>query len=139
MDYAVYISTPANTTEADPKKTQLRLTAGRLTGGFLYFPRGPAGVLHFIAKIGEHQIIPFNTGENYRLNNCVVPIHLDIDFFQPPFIIDCITWNDSTTNAHALTVCFFLDQLKKPPEKKGIVKSLYDATLGYKKGADRKT
>lgn len=139
MDYVVYISTPVGKTEADPLRTPLRLTAGRLTGGFLYFPRGPQGYLHFIAKIGTHQIAPFNVGQSYRLNGCVVPLHLDIDFFEPPFIIDCVTWNDSTTLPHALTVGFFLDPYKKSRIPKSIVKSLYDATLGYKKGQDRNT
>ena len=138
MDYALYISTPANTTEADPKITSLRLSKGRLSGGFLYFPRGPSGVLHFIARIGVHQIVPFNVGHSYRLNQALIPLDLNIDFFQPPYIIDCVTWNDSTTHSHALTVGFFLDPYKKPRIRKGIVQSLYDATLGYKKGSDRK-
>lgn len=138
MDFLLYISTLPTYTEDSPLTTPLRLTKGRLTGGFLYFPRGPSGYLHFIAKIGGHQILPFNVGQSYRLNGCVLPLHLDIDFFQPPSIIDCITWNDSTSYAHALTVGFFLDPWKKPRIKKGIVKSIYDFTKGYKKGADRK-
>lgn len=114
MDFLKYISTPANTLESDPLVTTLKLTKGRLSGGFLYFPTGPAGLLHFRAKIGVHQIIPFNTGENYHLNGCVVPFHLEIDILQPPFYVDCVTWNDSTTYGHALTVCFFLDPLASP-------------------------
>lgn len=139
MDYVVYISTPANTEKADPKITSIRLSRGRLTGGFLYFPRGPSGYLHFVARVGDHQIVPYNRDQSYRLNGCVVPLDINIDFFEPPFLIDCITWNDSTEHAHALTVGFFLDPYKKPRVKRSIVKSLYDATLGYKKGGDRKT
>lgn len=133
MDYVVYISTPVGKTEAAPLKTSLVLTAGRLTGGFLYFPPGSSGVLHIIAKIGEHQILPFNTGENYRCDNCVIPFHLAIDFFSPPHIIDIITWNDSTKYPHALTICFFLDPCTKSNKLKTIVKSLFDATKGYQK------
>jgi hypothetical protein len=109
MDFLQYISTPKNTKEQDPLLTPLKLTRGRLAGGFIYFPTGPAGLLHFRAQIGVHQIVPFNTGENYRMNGCVVPFHLEIDVLQPPFYVECITWNDSTTHAHALTVCFFLN------------------------------
>jgi len=114
MDFLKYISTPANTLESDPLVSALKLTSGHLSGGFIYFPTGPAGMLHFRAQIGVHQIIPFNTGENYRMNGCVVPFHLEIDILQPPFYVDCITWNDSTTHAHALTVCFFLNPLTSP-------------------------
>lgn len=113
MDFLKYISTPANTPESDPLVTTLKLTKGRLSGGFIFFPTGPAGLLHFRAQIGAHQIIPFTPGENYRLNDCVVPFHLKIDLPQPPYKIDCITWNDSTEYSHALTVCFFLTHLGK--------------------------
>ena len=139
MDFITYISTETKFTESSPQTTPVRLTSGRLTGGFLYFPRGPSGYLHFIAKIATHQIAPFNVGQSYRLNGCVVPLHLDIDFFEPPFVIDCLTWNDSTTFPHVLTVGFFLDPFARPRTRKGLVKSLYNATLGYKKGGDRKT
>lgn len=111
MDFLKYISTPANTSENTPLITTLKLTKGRLSGGFLFFPTGPAGLLHFRAEIGVHQIIPFNTGENYRLNGCIAPFHLEIDILQPPFCVDCITWNDSTIYSHALTVCFFLNPI----------------------------
>ena len=139
MDYLAYISTSFTKTKADPLITTIRLSRGRLSGGFLYFPRGPSGYLHFIARIGVHQIAPYNVGQSYRLNGCVVPLHLDIDFFEPPYHIDCVTWNDSASINHALTVCFFLDPYAKPRVAKGILKSLYDATLGYKTGGDRKT
>jgi len=139
MDYIAYISTPKENKKANPLITPFRVSRGRLTGGFLYFPRGPSGYLHFIARIGVHQILPYNIDQEYRLNGCVVPLHLDIDFFQPPYIIDLVTWNDSDTYDHVLTVGIFLDPYAKPRVAKGILKSLYDATLGYKTGGDRKT
>lgn len=139
MDYVVYISTPANTLETAPLKTRIYLSKGRLTGGFLYFPRGPSGYLHFVAKVGTHQIAPYNIDQAYRLNGCVVPLYLNIDFFEPPFIIDCITWNDSATYAHVMTACFFLDPWQKRRTPKSIVGSLFNAATGYLKGSDRKT
>lgn len=111
MDIIHYISTPANTTESDPLVTTIKLTKGRLTGGSLYFPSGPAGKLHFLARIGVHQIIPFNTGQNFRLDDCVIPLGLGFDLVEPPFNLDCETWNDSTLYAHALTVALHLEPL----------------------------
>jgi len=108
MDFVKYISTPKDTAESDPQVTTLKLTKGRLTGGFLFFPSGPAGVLHFYARMGVHQILPFNTGQDFRLDDCVVPFSLGIDLVEPPFAVDCITWNDSTLYPHVLTVCFSL-------------------------------
>jgi len=138
VDYVVYISTPAHTGESAPLKTRLYLSKGRLTGGFLYFPRGPTGYLHFIAKIGTHQIAPYNIDQSYRLNGCVVPLYLNIDLFEPPFIIDCITWNDSLDFVHAMTAGFFLDPWQKRRTPKSIVGSIFEAATGYLKGGDRK-
>jgi hypothetical protein len=80
----------------------------------LYFPYGPSGTLHFLARIGIHQILPFNTGENFRLDNAVIRFSMGIDLAEPPYSIDLVTWNDSASYAHALTVCFFLDPFLKP-------------------------
>lgn len=111
MDILQYISTPKNTLEADPLITTIRLTLGRLTGGALYFPSGPAGKLHFIARIGIHQIIPFNTGQNLRLDDCVVPLSMGFDLIEPPFELDCVTWNDSTLYDHSLTLVLYLEPM----------------------------
>lgn len=114
MDFLKYISTPAGRTEAVPLVTKLQLSKGRITGGFLYFPYGPAGLLHFVARIGIHQVLPFNTGENFRLDNAVIHFPMGIDLTDPPYIIDLVTWNDSISNAHALSVCFYLDPFSTP-------------------------
>jgi hypothetical protein len=111
MDITQYISTPANTLESAPLQTTIRLTRGRLTGGSIYFPSGPAGTLHFIARIGVHQIIPFNASQNLRLDDCVLPLSLGVDLLEPPFEIICETWNDSTLYAHALTINLHLDPI----------------------------
>lgn len=138
MDYVVYISTPANTLETAPLKTRLYLSKGRLTGGFLYFPRGPSGYLHFIAKTGTHQIAPYNIDQSYRLNGCVIPLYLNIDLFDPPYIIDFFTWSPGAKADHAMTVGIFLDPWQKRRTPKSIVSSLFNAATGYLKGGDRK-
>lgn len=121
MDFSKYISTPKETTETAPLISKLKLTKGRLAGGLLYFPPGPAGKLHFRAMMGIHQILPFNTGENFRLDDCVIPVALGIDLSEPPYEIDLVTWNESTLYAHALTIMFYLDPA---PENKYDLSSL---------------
>jgi hypothetical protein len=133
VDFTKYISTPANTTEAAPLITRLKLTKGRLTGGFVYFPYGPAGTLHFLARIGIHQILPFNTGENFRLDDAVIPFNLGINLIHPPFSIDLVTWNDSSTYAHALTVGFYLDPDPKYDYTPITMDDLKNVVEGYHK------
>jgi len=133
MDFLAYIITPKKTLEGSPVITKLQLTRGRLTGGFLYFPSGPAGTLHFYARIGIHQILPFNTGQNFRLDDCVVPFTLGIDLGEPPFSVDCVTWNDSTLYDHVLSVCFSLNPLVRKKYDLDSMAKAFSATSGYKK------
>ena len=129
MDFVKYISTPKDTTEAAPLVTKLKLTRGRLTGGQIYFPSGPAGTLHFLAKIGTHQILPFNTGENFRLDDALMSFTLGIKLGEQPFIIDLVTWNDSTQYAHVCTISFSLVPFH---EDDFDLKSLLDAIASSK-------
>lgn len=109
MDYAWKIDTPHTIyTEAEPLVSTLQLTRGRLVSGFLYFPAGPAGLLHLVVLRGLHQILPVNQGSNYALNDCVVPLFLDLALDQPPFALDALTWNESTDNEHTLTLALVL-------------------------------
>ena len=133
MDFIKYISTLTTYSEDNPLITSLKLTRGRLTGGFVYFPTGPAGLLHFIARIGVHQIVPFNTGDSYRLNDCVVQFHLNINLTEEPFVIDCVTWNDSTTYSHALTVCFYLSPRSKRNKEIDDLATYQNLVKGYHK------
>ncbi len=133
MDFSAYISTPKNTTDSTPKITTIRLTRGRLIGGFLFFPSGPAAKLHLIAKIAGHQVLPFTPGQDFSLDDCVVPLSMGIDILEPPFNIDVITWNDSNNHSHALTICFFLSPSTKKRLIVSTVKNLFSATNGYQK------
>ncbi len=133
MDFVQYISTPKNTAEASPLVTPIKLTRGRLTGGFVFFPSGPAGTLHFFARMGVHQIIPFNTDQNLRLDDCVVPVSLGIDLLEPPYVVDCVTWNDSTEYDHVLTISLSLDPKgKKKHDLKALIND-FAGTKGYAK------
>jgi len=133
LDFVQYISTAVGRDVSNPLTTTLKLTRGRLTSGFLFFPSGPAGTLHFLARIGIHQIIPFNTGQNLRLDDCVVPFTLGIDLLEPPYQVECITWNDSILYAHVLTVCFSLvPKVKKKYDLKTLIND-FAGTEGYHK------
>ena len=133
MDFTKYISTPKNTGETGPLVTTIKLTRGRLTGGFLYFPAGAAGTLHFLARVGKHQIIPFNTGENVRLDDCLLNLSLGIDLLEPPYVIDLVTWNDSTEYAHVLTVGFSIHPKGRNKYDGMKVANEFAGTNGYRK------
>ena len=119
MDYQVYISTPKETPASVPLKTEIHLTQGKLFGGWVYFPYGPAGVLHLQLFRGDSQIAPTNQGASYNLDDAVIPLSLDIELEEPPYLLTAKTWNTSTTYDHALSLALFLKEargnnLKKP-------------------------
>lgn len=133
MDFIKYISTSKRTDEDEAEYTVIKLTRGRLTGGFLFFPSGPAGLLHFQARIGVHQLIPFNAGESYHLDDCMVPFHLRIDLITPPYEITCKTWNQSQLYAHALTVGFYLTPKSRRNREISMLHALETLCEGYHK------
>ena len=133
MDFVKYIDTVVGRDAADPVTTTIKLTRGRLTGGFLFFPSGPAGKLHFLARIGVHQLIPFNSGESYHMDDCTIPFHIGIDLLTPPYEIDCVTWNTSTEHDHALTVGFFLTPKSRRNKEISALQALGTICEGYHK------
>jgi len=127
MDYAWKIDTPhSKYDEAAPMLTTLQLTGGRLVRGFLYFPSGPAGLLHLVVLRGLNQIIPAEKGSNYALDDCVVPLLPDLDLDQPPYTLDALTWNESTEHNHTLTLSLSLDPWSDPRERRTWLQRLGD-------------
>lgn len=110
MDYQVYINTPKETPETAPLKTEIYLTKGRLYGGWIYFPYGPAGVLHFQLFRGEQLIAPANKGASYNLDDAVIPLSLEIELEEPPYFLTARTWNTSASYDHALSLALFLKE-----------------------------
>jgi len=126
MDFLTFISTPKDTLVSAPLITKIKLTRGRLTGGWIYFPYGPAGTLHLVITRGIHQLFPFNTGQNLSLDDAVIPLSLGIDLDQPPYQVEAITWNDSTTLQHVLSLCLFLDPQRNRRYNLDQLKKLFD-------------
>ena len=125
MDYVKKIDTPAATyTELDPLVTVLELTAGKLTGGWIYFPSGPAGKLHVSVWRGSHQLAPANPEADYALDDTRVPLHLNYLLDTPPYQVEIKTWNESTTYEHTCTVCIFLEPIPIAQKKKQIATAL---------------
>jgi hypothetical protein len=110
MNYAVEISTPMNTPQSLAVKTDLRLTEGFLRGGWIYFPPGPAGLLHVQLFREAIQIVPANRGGSLNLADVLAPIDLHLHLKYPPFLITVFTWNLSSLYDHVLTVYLNLQE-----------------------------
>ena len=112
MNYAVEISTPMNTLQSAAVKTDLRLTEGFLRGGWIYFPAGPAGLLHCQIYHESVQIVPANRGGSLNLADVLAPVDLHLQLKYPPYLVTVLTWNLSTLYDHVLTVYLNLQETR---------------------------
>lgn len=125
MDFIRYINTEHSTyTQSSPKQTILPVTKGRIVGGQIYFPSGPAGKLSVIVRKASHQIFPNDVGQAYRLDDCIVNLNGGIEILIPPFQLIIETWNTSTEFDHALTVCIFLDPQAEKTDNRSFISKL---------------
>lgn len=126
MDFTKYISTDHSTyTESSPLITPLKIIKGRIVGGWIRFPYGSAGTLHITVLRGLQQIFPSTPDEDYNGDNVIYPLFGNLDISGPPAELSIHTWNLSTSNAHALIFCVFLDVFKDPRERKDFFARLF--------------
>ena len=126
MDYLYKVDTAHSTyTRNNPKRTTVKLSRGRITGGFIYFPSGPAGTLNLTVVRAGYQIAPVDPQQSYALDDCVIPISPGYDLDQPPYVLTLLTWNDSTQYSHTLTISFILDPFFGRPPKRPFLSSLF--------------
>ncbi len=104
MLFQASITIPKNTTQASPKKVTLRIAKGIITK-FMVRPRpGHAGLAHLVIYHGSHQIAP--STENMDLHGNADPIDWEdyYEFYQPPFQLYLLGWNEDDTYPHTFDV-----------------------------------
>jgi len=125
VDYLVTITTEHSTyTRSAPKRTVLKMSRGRITSGWIYFPSGPAGLLNLILLRASYQIAPVDPQQAYRLDDAIATLSPNFDLHQPPYQVTALTWNDSTTYDHTLTLSLTLDPFFGRPPKRSFLSSL---------------
>lgn len=130
MDYVTTINTEHSTyTRSAPKRTVIQMTRGRLTRGWIYFPSGPAGLLHATVLRASLQIAPVDREQSYCLDDVIATLSPEYDLDQPPFRIIIATWNDSTTYDHTLTISLTLDPFFGKPPKRAFLSSFFQKPI----------
>lgn len=134
MDYIAHIITEHSTyTRANPKRTVLKMSRGRVSGGWIYFPSGPAGTLHLLLLRASHQIAPVDREQSYALDDVIAPLSPAYDLDQPPYQLTAVTWNTSTEHNHALTISLTLDPFFGRPPKRPFLSNL----LGFRSKTEK--
>lgn len=126
MDYIAHITTEHSTyTRANPKRTVIKMSRGRVTEGWIFFPSGPAGTLHLILLRASHQIAPVDSDQSYALDDVLAPLRPGYDLHQPPYQVTVSTWNTSIEHNHTLTISLTLDPFFGKPPKRPFLSSLF--------------
>jgi len=111
MIYTASIQTSANTTEANAKKTELKVTDGVIHEVSVYFPSGCAGLVYCQIFEGGHQFVPSTEGQFLRGDGILIDSKEFYEIDTAPRWITVKTWNLDDTYAHTIEV--FIKQLPK--------------------------
>lgn len=98
------ITTPANTTKADPQRTELRLRAGVITLVHIAFPPGSQGLLHVTVERAGSLLWPENEGDGFASDNFTVIFTPLYDLQAEPVTLTAVTYNLDDTFAHLVNI-----------------------------------
>lgn len=118
MIYNNTITTPANTTEADPQETRITIEGEEIARLRIFFPFNSAGqhkikVLHNI-----EQIYPRHTDEYFSGDNTVIDLPDDWQLPEKIVELKVLAWNTDDTYEHSCHIGFaVLEQSRQKPPK----------------------
>lgn len=104
FDFAV--STPANTTEDAPQRTDLDLVRGVIDLVHVAFPPGPQGLLHVQIEQGGSALWPRNPGDGFAWEDFTIEFNPRHEITSDPAQLTAVTWNDDDTFGHQVTLRF---------------------------------
>jgi len=106
MYHVFPITTPKNTTEDDPKETELVLEPGIIFVVRIRFPPGKAGKLHLQLLHMLHQLWPTNPDKDFYGDDEVIEWTDNYELFWPELTLTARTWNTSLLWDHEVLVSF---------------------------------
>ena len=104
MIFTASITTDANTSEADPQLTSLKVTKGLIWLLEVEFPAGCCGLCHLQIFDGNYQLFPSTPGDSIHSEGAVLSYD---DLYlknAAPFFLKIKTWNLDETWPHTLQV-----------------------------------
>lgn len=108
MFYEFDLTLPANTAEASPVTSVVKLAAGTLTRIGVQFPLGCKGLAHVYIRRALYQVYPVNPAGNVKADGAIIETDESYLLDQPPFEITLYGWNDDDSYSHTITFRFVL-------------------------------
>ena len=132
MTYTASIKVLANTSEANAKITEIKITNGVITQVMILFPEGAVNLTHVQFFMGGHQFAPSTEGQSFVGNVVLIVSTEFLEINDAPTFITIKTWNDDTIYFHTLEILIAqLPAIAIPTLAlaEGIVKSLKNLFL----------
>lgn len=108
FDLVIPAATPANS----PVEQLAKLTRGNLKRIIVFFPPGPATLVHVVARHNLHQLTPANPEGDLNYDDIAIVSELDYDLVDSPYEIRMIGWSPSAVYEHTITYSFDLFPIK---------------------------
>lgn len=113
MNYAVALTIPASTAEADAEIEEIRLPQGVVKRVAILFPAGCCGYAHVVVYEYEHQIWPTHLERNYAGDDVLIEFPADHELLKEWNLFSVRGWNEDTAHGH--TPIVFITVLPPPP------------------------
>lgn len=104
MYYDFSFTISANTTKASPHTEKVKLTYGIIHRLEIGFPRGCAGLVHFVILEALHQRWPTNPQGSFNTDGYTIAFNEHLKFTRKPYILTLSGWNLDDTYDHTLEV-----------------------------------
>ncbi len=111
FDYTV--SVPAGTPKLTPYSFECKLTKGTLTEVRVYFPPGPATLVHVTVNDGLVQLVPANPGGTLNFDDLMIASRLEYPVNKHPYALQVAAWSPEAVYPHEITVQFDMQPLER--------------------------
>lgn len=119
MVYTSTITTAANTAQASPLKTTVRVTVGMLYQFEVYFPPGPSGLVGVQIRYKNVQLYPVQRDEWFIGDNVTISFEDIYELSAAPFDLDVLSYNLDTEYNHLVQVRIGLQTVEEFAAKTG--------------------
>lgn len=135
MNYAIALTIPASTAEADAAIEEIRLPQGEVQKVAILFPAGCVGLAHIVIYEYEHQIWPTHLERSYVGDDVLIEFPADHKLLKVWNLFSVRGWNEDTVHDHTPIVFITVLPTGEPPtdlaEEFPMLAQFLDALRGY--------
>lgn len=107
------LTVPAGTLKSAPAVAQVKLTRGTLTEIRVYFPPGPATLVHVQVLRALHTLMPANPDGELNFDDLMITSRLEYNLSGRPYEVTLRGWAPLAIFEHTITFQFEVMPIKK--------------------------